>query len=374
MKNLSQNKRHKTDKLREQTINTVQALLPIWCDNIVNNIPYIKRYGSLSKLLCRSYPKCWKLDKLKEYFFASEEYDVRFIEKECGLSKEIILQIGQLFLMDTSTLSGTSSCDGCKDEILIKKPVLIIGGGPSLDTYNHLELLKKYGFNGDIFCVSSILKKVLEYGIIPNYVVSIDAENHDTMFLEHEIIKEHSDKITGIFSVTVHPSTNECFKGNRYFIQGYINPETAPNVGHMIYLFTNVLSIVTCGNVGSSCITLASSMGYNPIITIGLDLSFPTEKELKHYYDSIIHTWDKRKKEIDWNLPEYKYKHMINPDFNKEYYIDKTFESYAISTKEIIYHLSSVNKLIINCTEQGALHSKHIKAMKFIDYLENQCL
>ena len=366
------NRRRKPSLRDTKSLTTIQILLPIWCSNISDNIPYIKKYGSISKLICKSYPECWKINKLKEFFYSKEEHEIEHVKNQCELSSDIIFQSEQLCLSRETNLAGTDACENCIERLVANRPALIIGNGPSLDTYSHLDALQKYGFNGDIFCVSAAAKKVLEKGIIPKYIISIDAEEYESSHMNHAIINKYSDKITGIFSTSVNPITNNVFKGDRVFMQGYMKDDMLPNVSHILYLLTKVPSISTCGNVGSTGISIASSMQYNPIILIGMDLSFPSLEDMSSYYDKAIYSWNPNKKEIKWGSGEFKYKIMKNPDFNKEYYVNSIFEMYKTSTIQFINGLLEYNIKTINCSEQGSIHGKNIIPMKFEEYLKSQ--
>lgn len=348
----------------EMTESTVAILVPMWCKNLGDNMPYIKQYGSLSKILCKTYPECWKLKRLREIFKSQTEYTVEQVSKECQVPPIIVSNSTQMCL-SMNNYAGTTVCTNCESSTPMNKPALIIGGGPSLDSHGHLDLLNKYRFNGDIFCVTSSLKKVLDKDIIPTYINSLDAEEHDTQFIDDEKIYNNSDKITGIFSITVHPSTNKIFKGNRLFYNAYIE-----DISHIFHLITDTPQVPTGGNVGTATMIIASILGYNPIVMIGMDLSWETFDDMKRYYDTIVHSWNPNKVPVEWTKDNYK--KDINPFNNKPYYIDKAFESYKISTIKTIENLSKVGVDVINCSEQGSIHSKHIKSIRFIDYLQKQ--
>ena len=62
------------------------------------------------------------------------------------------------------------------------KPAIVIGAGPSLHKYKHLELLAQSEFyknkEGPIITTSHTVKDCLEAGVIPDYMVLLDPQLH----------------------------------------------------------------------------------------------------------------------------------------------------------------------------------------------------
>lgn len=358
-----------------KSIQTVNILLPKWCDNIAHNCHDIIDSGDISTLICKTRKdnKCWKLEKLKEKYNDKEEYDAEDICKDLNInpqSLEMLLRHAMTY--DFVTCAGSAICNGCQNYFNANKPALIIAGGPSLKTYNHLDLLKKYGFEGDIFAVSKELKNVLEHGIIPNYVGALDADEFDTSFFNHDIVDKYSNQITAFFGTNVHPTTVQRWKGKRYYFTGYISEAEMPNIAHVFHLITRTSTLSVSGNIGSCLYNIASFLGYNPIITIGLDLSFPTIKDMKAYFPPTTEeNWNKTM--MVGNKERKQYKRGFNPYFKKQFYYDSVFEAYTLAHKSWSDLMSKGFGLkSINCSEQGSLYGKGIECMRFEDYLKNQ--
>lgn len=354
---------------QEQSVATITRLLPLWCENISGNMEYINKYGPATKIICDTHPNCWKLEKLHEQIKSPDIFSVEEAAEVTKIPKELIECSQQIVLMKGVNYAGTVACSDCEHYTLAKKPAIIIANGPSLVTHNNLELINKYGFNGDIFCVTAALKKVLEAGIVPKYIGSLDAEDKDTDFIDYPIVdkavEENPDKMIGLFGTTVHPTTNKRYKGNRVFYTGHVAELDAPNISHTVHLLTKAPAMNTCGNIGSSLWSLAIFLGYNPLILIGFDLSWET-------FDDMLKYHPKSKKE-DWfdENGKPRYKRWYNKEYKKQYFTEPVFESYKISTLEWIRVLGKNGVITINCTEQGALHGKGIINMKFEDYLKN---
>lgn len=359
----------------EKSLQTVSILLPKWCDNIARNMPDILSSGDISCLVCKSKKNntCLKTDKLREMVFDKiHEYELEDIAKECGIPDEYInYMLRQLYTYHFIPIAGSVMCIDCPNRVTYPKPALIIGGGPSLKHHDHLKLLKEHGFDGDIFVVSKSLKEVLDHGIIPKYVGALDAEEFDTTFFDHDIADKYSDQITGLFGITTHPTTQERWKGQRHYFSGYISEVETPNISHIFHLMTRTSNISVSGNIGSCMYNIASFLGYNPIVMIGMDLSFPTLENMKQYYpNSTEDDWKRKIKVGDKEVPMYK--RGYNPELQKQYFMDSVYESYVISHKSWAKTLHAQGIRTINCTEQGALHSEYIENMRFEEYLKNQ--
>lgn len=353
---------------------TVVSLLPKWCANTARNMSDILNAGDISNLLCdtRKDNSCPKLAKLKEMLFDKKnEYEIDDVARELSIPPEILsILIRNVMTYKFQNGTGSVMCFGCDKYKPANKPALIIAAGPSLKTYNHLALLKKYGFNGDIFVVSKVLKDVLEHGIVPTYFGCLDAEEADTAFIDHDIVDEYADQITGLFGINIHPTTVQRWKGKRYYFSGYIGEEI-PNLSHVFHLLTETSNISVSGNIGSCLYNIASYLGYNKIVLLGMDLSFPSIKNMKEYYPYATEE-DWKREDIINGKKQPKYKRGYNPDFKMTYYTEPVFEAYRISTLSWTKTLTSSGIKIINCSEQGSLHGNGIVSMKFEDYLKTQ--
>ncbi len=362
-----------------KSLQTVSVLLPKWCNNIAHNMEDILRSGDISCLVCKTRKDghCWKLEKMKQMALdKNNTYEFNEIAEKCLLPENMMEYfLRQIYTYDFVPIAGSHICIGCKERTVGGKPALIIAAGPSLHQHNHLELLKKYGFNGDIFVVSKSLKELLDSGTIPCFVGSLDAEEFDTSFIDHDIVDKYSDQMTALFGTTIHPTTQKRWKGNRYYFSGYIAESEMPNMSHIIHLMTQTSNISVSGNIGSCLYNIAAYLGYNPIVIIGMDLSFPTMDDMKQYFpNSTNEDWNRTIKVGDKEAPMYK--KMWNPVYKKPYYVDSVFESYKISHLSWAKSLAEQNIVTVNCSEQGSLHSHYIKNIKFEEYLtskENKC-
>ena len=357
-----------------KSMQTISVLLPKWCDNIANNMEDILKSGDISCLVCKTRKdnKCQKIEKMKCMVFDKEkEYELSEIAKECGFPNSIMeYMLRQIYTYNFIPIAGSHICIDCSDKVKGENPALIIGAGPSL-TNEHLELLHKYGFNGDIFVVGKSLKPLLDNNIIPKYVGTLDAEEFDTSFFDHDIVDKYSDQVTGLFGITTHPTTQKRWKGNRHYFAGYISESETPNISHIFHLMTKTSNISVSGNIGSCLYNIAAYMGYNPLVMIGMDLSFPSLQSMKDYFPNATDDdWNRTITVGDKESPMYK--RRWNPEFKTQYYMDSVFESYKISHLSWTKSLAEQGIKTINCSEQGSIHSDYVTSLKFEEFLKNQ--
>ena len=91
---------------------------------------------------------------------------------------------------------------------------IVIGKGPSLKKYDHLELLAKSNFQGTIVCCDGILSNALEAGVTPEkfpkyFVVTIDPYPSAEKFYDHPLVDKFGGEIKGVFTTLVTPSVVE---------------------------------------------------------------------------------------------------------------------------------------------------------------------
>lgn len=249
-------------------------------------------------------------------------------------------------------------------------PALIIGAGPSLYRKKHLELLAEKGFNGHIFATDAVLKDCLEHGVIPDYVLFIDASDDIYHFVDYDIVDKYADKVAAIMCVAVHPSVVKRWKGKIYWYQALIEELYGPNVNHILELITHTTSFGLGGHCSATGWAFAILKGHNPIGLIGVDLSYPTDipvEETRMYKFHLNETYKGNKEETLKSFD----KHYHHKFFNTDCYYEPLFEHYTNVAKKQFKILSTTNIKVINCTEGGTLEGEGIKCMWFSDYLDS---
>ncbi|WP_212593177.1 motility associated factor glycosyltransferase family protein [Shewanella intestini] len=139
-----------------------------------------------------------------------------------------------------------------------KETAIIIGGGPSLDL--HIQWLKNHQTKLIIIVASRVAGKLTKYGIIPDIVVSVDPQpisyevNDELMLLEHKSLLIHSFHIE--HRILSQWRGGALYTGDRFpWLSGH-NKSNIESIGP---------------TVTNSAIEVASSMGFEQILLLGVD-------------------------------------------------------------------------------------------------------
>lgn len=224
---------------------------------------------------------------------------------------------------------------------------VIVSAGPSLK--KHLKLLKSVKKRAIIIAVDTILRVLLDEGIVPDLVVSIDFTPKNYKHFEGL----NTSKAVFVFDFQVYPKCIEHhFKlGGKFFRSFNIHP-----LSEFISAYTLLKGMLPLGGSTShAALHLAIRMGANPITLIGQDLAFSQNKT---HCDGVA-----TKMEISTDLD------LIEVE---GYYGDKVKTSSSLFTilkdfEKIIENHKGIE--IFNSTEGGALikNAKNIPFSKFID-------
>lgn len=250
-------------------------------------------------------------------------------------------------------------------------PALIIGAGPSLYRKKHLELIAEKGFQGKIFASDRVLINCLKQGIIPDYVVFLDASEKFLKFIDHDIVDKYAKELTGVFNITVHPSVVKRWKGKIYWYQTYMDETFVPNVSHIIQLLTRKTALASGGQCCSLAWIIAILKKCNPVVLIGIDLSFPSDIPVEQtdtyaYYLNDVFNGDKEKALGMFNG---RYHHTF---FNTDCYLDAVFQTYTDISMEQFKTAKKQGIRVINCTGGGTIEGEGVECMWFEDYLDLQ--
>lgn len=144
-------------------------------------------------------------------------------------------------------------------------PVFIISAGPSLD--KNVCYLKEIGARGLIVCVDSALKTLLDNGIKPDLVVSIDFSKHNAKYFDNI----PSERLCLAFDPEVYPEIPRTFRGSKFAMNlpgkalcDWITQKIGDKGG-----------IPKGLSVSHAALSIALAMRSAPIIFVGQDLSYP---------------------------------------------------------------------------------------------------
>lgn len=210
-------------------------------------------------------------------------------------------------------------------------PALIVGAGPSLA--KNIDQIAK--FKGIIIVMGRTMTPIIERGITPDFVVSLDP--FDVIYDTFNKYKVHN--IPLITLSTSNYKVVEGSKGPRYFL--YNNVITS----ELLRIKVNPC-LALYGSVSTLCLSAASYMGCNPIVFVGQDLAYTGKK--RHSELALKNGKDKEVNEETGNcLPQVR---GYNGETLETSYvwisIMKWIENFIENNRE--------NVTYINATEDGA--------------------
>ena len=263
---------------------------------------------------------------------------------------------------------------------------LVIGRGPSLKKFDHLNVLSKSDYNGLIICSDGILIDALKNGVTPEkfenfYVVTIDAGESIKNFYDHDVVRKFGNKIKGIFSTVTHPFTLENARNagiKPYWLHTLFDhsegKKSFNQISAMMVRAKNhsngLPAIQTGGNVGTSAWFVAwRILKCKKVGLIGIDHSWNEndswEKIVSHGNDTPNQVKIDPKSELSKRL----FPKIYNPDFNCNCILDPIFQYYSLALKEFI-HRSPEWLQTINATEGGCIFGDRITCMTLKSFLK----
>ena len=266
------------------------------------------------------------------------------------------------------------------------KSAIVIGRGPSVKKKGHLEILAKSNFNGAIICCDGALINTLKAGVTPEkfpnfYVVSIDPYSPAMKFYDDKIVDQYGDKIKGIFSIIVKPTTVENARKSGikiHWLHSLFDYEEGKKSFNQISASMvriknhseGLPAIQTGGNVGTSSWFIAWRILKCPTVALiginhGWNEDDPWEKIISHGSDFV------KTDVIDRKNPTFNklFKKIYNTDFNCYCIVDPLFQFYSSALKEFIVK-SPEWLTTINATEGGSIFGNRIIGMSFYLFLE----
>jgi hypothetical protein len=150
----------------------------------------------------------------------------------------------------------------------------IVCGGPSLDKW--INSIKQYQDQTVIICVDTALNTLIYHNIIPDFVISIDAQAINYLHLEKHLDKPfHLVCDPVVYYLTIKNYT-------KYFSNVFVFNNTLPYVSYIYKkLFPDISFLKSGGSVSTSALDFANYLGCSNIFFVGLDFGFPNR---------VIHT------------------------------------------------------------------------------------
>ncbi|WP_338778606.1 6-hydroxymethylpterin diphosphokinase MptE-like protein [Metabacillus sp. FJAT-52054] len=243
-------------------------------------------------------------------------------------------------------------------DIFKNVPAIIVAAGPSLN--KNIKQIKNMKSRVIIIAVDTIAEKLIDEGIIPDFVCSIEREKetYDYFYKNKRFPKE----VNLVGPLLLYPPIFDEFKGNKII-------PMRENVGEYIWL-RETLGLFGQNSVslGLSCAHVAfgfaEHIGASPIILVGQDLAFDSSNGNSHaggtIYDNKVFANNVFSNVNEINVEGYDGGTVPSTDIWVSF--KKWFEK-EIVDKELF---------VINATEGGAKIENTLQ-MKLIEVIEKYC-
>lgn len=143
-------------------------------------------------------------------------------------------------------------------------PAVIVSAGPSLE--KNIKKLKEMKNKALIIAVDTAMKPLFSHNISPHFIITIDPQKKNSKYFRNVYFK---DSVL-IAESSVDKEAIDSFNGAVYFINSIF-----PLAKYFMEELGNRGDITTGGSVSTAAYDFAIRIGANPIIMVGLDLSFP---------------------------------------------------------------------------------------------------
>lgn len=160
-------------------------------------------------------------------------------------------------------------------EPLKDKPLVIVGGGPSLQ-YRWPEITSH---GGDIMALNNAYGFLLDHGIAPDYFMLLDARKQNVDFLD--AISPHTRHL---IAAQCHPAVFDELHGYKTTLYLTILPETLELTDHINKPKVRIAGNV--GTVGMKALSMAYVLGYRELHLYGYDSSY--EGESHHAFPQAL--------------------------------------------------------------------------------------
>jgi len=262
------------------------------------------------------------------------------------------------------------------------RSAIVIGAGPSLTKFKHLEILAKSDYHGSIICTDRSLAAALKAGVTPKkfpkyYVVTIDPASNIKKFYKEKIIKKYGSKVNGVFTTVTNPITVNAAKRvgiKIHWVHALFDyDEGKKSFNQMSALMVRAKkhhqglpAIQTGGNVGTASWFVAwQILKCSEVCLIGINHSWDESDSW-----DVIRSHCNAPKNLDKKSGLYKkiFPKIYNPEFDSYCILDPIFQYYSEALKEFILRSPSSVKTF-NATEGGCIFGKRITCVTFSEFL-----
>lgn len=270
-----------------------------------------------------------------------------------------------------------------------KEPAIVIGAGPSLTVYKHLNLIRRSGWKHTILACDKVLGDCVRRGIVPYAVATVDGSPRINAFYDRHDVKKHAPQINGVFNTLTHPSVINTWQkagGQIYFFNSMLDDPgkggklSVKSLTNIMWLLTKQKGLISgIGNVGAFLWNIGVALEADPLILVGMDFSEQIlNKAEAVYFDYYVKLFLQKYK--DPNVAQDRAAAMHQPEVNPDFVAPFTKLPYYKKGENVHYivnpiwkyyrdafamHIVSSGKKTINCTGNGCLTTEAIKCPNF---------
>jgi hypothetical protein len=148
-------------------------------------------------------------------------------------------------------------------------PAIIVSGGPSLE--KNIHLLNAVQEKALIFCAGTSIRAMLHHGVRPHFLAAIDGDEINRVVYNDLDLSQ----VYLIYSSRFSHEVVTSYGGPKILMK--IDTETFPDL--LTARQGNEIGTVRSGfSISHTCLDLAISFGCNPVILVGQDLAFSSNK------------------------------------------------------------------------------------------------
>lgn len=216
--------------------------------------------------------------KHDEVFFTPLEDYIKHYNNRVEINKNTLIKFGKLWVKNQCLNLPSMGYKGDISKVFNSFsgiPGIIISAGPSMELI--IPHLKKIRESFVILCVDTAYKSLLEEGIEPDFVMSIDAQYWNARHLEG--MESHHSIL--IADPSIQPAAIRPFKNRVYFTKSSFP------LGQYFENYREPLTkIASGGSVSTTMWDFSQKLGLSEIYIIGQDLGYPGG--VTHYKNSYF--------------------------------------------------------------------------------------
>lgn len=342
---LNVQERHKTNEVDKSLYSSESIEKLEYIVNAIKNFDYQKTF----KIICAP-----NYDKLFPEFYINLLKKVKNIQKSNIVHENTIIKYSEIWQENFSEnlISLFEDRNLVKLEKKYTCPVIIASGGPSLT--KQLPLLEKVKDNIIIIVAGSTINSILAYGIIPDYVASIDTT--EKSYNQFKGLGLNDSSL--LYSVFNNPKIRGEFNN-----RGYAFTASADKTIHRYLtdrIDLNLPEIVGGGSVAQYAYSLAQYITSGPIALIGQDLAFTNNQS---------HAANNKQTETveeSWKTSDNMF--IVEGYDGQDVWTSSMFNTMKITFEEMMENYPPKN-IVFNCTE-GGVKIKGFEQKTFNDFCE----